>query len=114
MARGPIDIEDEKSGKDCDIMKMTALLVIASEANNSKVYAENRKEFQDRMVMCWHINLEIGSVSECVSQASVGLTGSAEILAGAGGGFKYLHKKGFYRKVCTEMCTRNKHNLIRN
>ena len=42
------------------------------------------------------MNLEIGSVSECVSQASVGLTGSAEILAGAGANSEYSHGKVLY------------------
>ena len=39
-AVSPIDIEDEKSGEDCD---MTALLVIASKVSVSQSYSENRK-----------------------------------------------------------------------
>ena len=50
------------------------------------------------MVMYGHLNLKIGSVSECISQASVGLTGSAEILAGAGA-TSNIHIERFYGKV---------------
>ena len=48
--------------------------------------------------MYGHLNLEIGSVSECISQASVGLTGSTEILAGAGANSN-IRIKRFYGKV---------------
>ena len=92
LAVSPIDIEDEKSGEDCD---MTAFLAIASKVSENNLYAENRKEFQNGMVMYGHLNLDIG-VSECISQASVGLTGSAEILAGAGANSEYLHGKVLY------------------
>ena len=78
-AESLIGIENYKSGEDCDMLKMVVLAVLLIIAVKVNTYAENKIEFQDGMVMMYgHLNLEIGSVSECISQASAGLAGSAE------------------------------------